>query len=102
MILFLAGAAAGIAATLVTQRLARRLFPLDLSNVRIIPPPRGSGRWQVWATSRYPAGGQQIVGRYRTRWAARRVADWLNRGPHSATQMFDARPAVLNTGEDHA
>lgn len=94
MIVFLAGAAAGIAVTIATQHLARRFLPLDLSNVRIIPPPRGAGRWQVWSTSRYPAGGQQMVGRYRTRWAARRIAGWLNDGPHSATRTFDARPAA--------
>ncbi|MEU8334712.1 hypothetical protein [Micromonospora tulbaghiae] len=71
--------------------LPRWLARIDLSRLRIIPPPRGEGRWQVWAVSRYPAGGEYRVGRYRARWVARRIAAHLNDGPDGAVRRFEAR-----------
>ncbi|MEU0078422.1 hypothetical protein ABZY58_11045 [Micromonospora tulbaghiae] len=71
--------------------LPRWLARIDLSRLRIIPPPSGDGRWQVWAVSRYPAGGEYRVGRYRARWVARRIAAHLNDGPDGAVRRFEIR-----------
>jgi len=73
---FATGAATLAALTIAGRQLARA----DLSRVRLIPPPRGAGRWQVWAVSRHPSGGEDLVGRYRMRWVADRIAAYYDRG----------------------
>jgi len=92
---FAAGVAVGSAITFAgavgAAFLPRLLSRIDLSRLRIIPPPSGQGRWQVWAVSRYPAGGERLVGRYRTRWVARRIAAHLDAGPDGTVRRFEAR-----------
>jgi hypothetical protein len=104
---FTAGMAVGSLLTFAGATGAAYLRPalarIDLSRLRIIPPPSGSGRWQVWAVSRYPAGGERLVGRYRARWVARRIAAHLNDGPDGMVSRFEARrtnPASLPRQSD--
>lgn len=92
---FTAGIAVGSALTFTgavgAAYLPRLLSRIDLSGLRVVPPPSGEGRWQVWAVSRYPACGQYLAGRYRAGWVARRIAAHLNDGPDSTVRRFEVR-----------
>jgi hypothetical protein len=89
--MFWVGFAAGAACLGGLLIAGRQLARLDLSHVRLIPPPRGAGRWQVWAVSRYPAGGEQLVGRYRARWVAGRIATYYDRSLAGARDRYEVR-----------
>ncbi|MEV4705044.1 hypothetical protein [Actinoplanes sp. NPDC049316] len=62
---------------LLYRRLEDGIWPApDLSGIRIVPPPRVA-RWCIVAVSTYPAGGEQVIGRYRSHRVAAWIAGWL-------------------------
>lgn len=67
---------------------------------RFIPEPE-VGRWQVWAVSRYPSGGERLIGRYRVRWTAQRMADWFQRTSWDRSDTYEVRPVRAGQSTDN-
>lgn len=91
----------GVAATCATFALCaltgrlwrRHIAWRDFSHVRLIPPPK-VGCWQVWFISRYPAGDEKPIGRYRLGMSARVVAWAANRRVANPAYSYEARRAA--------
>lgn len=64
--------------------------------MRIIPPPHGSGRWQVWWVSDYPQPEEHLVGRYRLKLSAGLIRWALTRQLHSQAH-YEVRQAMRPT-----
>lgn len=66
--------------------------------MRIVPSPKGLGRWQIWARRQADNGWTdwRLMGRYRTRWAARIVCSASQRNATSwgYSTQFEVRSAA--------